>query len=186
MERWLPVVGYEGLYEVSDHGRVRSLDRVVERRSGRGPNVRFPQRYAGRMLRPGIASHGYPTVSLNGRGKRRSACLHDLVLTAFVGPCPTGMECRHGDGVQTNPALSNLSWGTRKQNAEDRAAHGTQVVGERYPAAKLTATAAREILKQRGLTSQADLANRFGVSPSTVQAVHDGRTWKHVTEEQAA
>jgi hypothetical protein len=102
-ETWKSVVGHAG-YEVSDLGRVKS--------SLRG----------GRILRPGIASNGYPTVAL-GRGKTRT--IHSLVAEAFIGPRPDGQEVRHKDGNRRNPAALNLSYGTRTQNIYDAVAHGT-------------------------------------------------------------
>lgn len=105
-EQWRPVVGWEGLYEVSSEGRVRSFRR--------GAN--------GRILRPGIASHGYPTVAL-GRGNTQS--VHVLVAAAFIGPCPEGQEVRHRDGKRSNPKAENLRYGTRSQNINDAIRSGS-------------------------------------------------------------
>ena len=105
-EQWRPVVGWEGLYEVSSEGRVRSFRR--------GAN--------GRILRPGIASHGYPTVAL-GRGNTQS--VHVLVAAAFIGPCPEGQEVRHRDGKRSNPKAENLHYGTRGQNIADAILSGS-------------------------------------------------------------
>ena len=76
-----------------------------------------------KFLRPGIASNGYPTVRLTGKKTRT---VHSLVADAFIGLCPTGMEVRHRDGDRTNPALSNLLYGTPTQNREDQYRHGTR------------------------------------------------------------
>lgn len=103
MERWRPVVGFEGRYDVSNRGRVYSW--VTER-----------------VLRPGIASNGYPTVAL-GRGKTKT--VHSLVAAAFIGPCPPGMEVRHRDGNRRNPRATNLEYGTRADNIRDAVKHGT-------------------------------------------------------------
>lgn len=105
-EQWRPVVGWEGLYEVSSEGRVRSFRR--------GAN--------GRVLRPGIASHGYPTVAL-GRGNTQS--VHVLVAAALLGPCPEGQEVRHRDGKRTNPRATNLRYGTRSDNINDAVRSGS-------------------------------------------------------------
>lgn len=178
VETWKAVPGHEGRYEVSDLGRVRSLDRVVERRLGRkgSENVicRVPTK--GRVLRPGRAANGYLTVSLGGR----SFCVHDLVLRAFVGPPPAGMEACHEDGHRPNVALSNLRWDTRKANIADQDRHGTKAVGTKKPWAKLTEETVRQVRSLKGKHSQSKLAKMFGVSPSAIQSVHDGRTWKHV------
>lgn len=112
-ERWLPVKYYVGLYEVSDLGRVRSLVRGTKR-GKRG----------GRVLKPVPTPPGYLYVLLSKPPnlKRRNLSLHRLVLEAFVGPCPDGMEARHfPDNDPANCKLVNLSWGTRSQNMRDKA-----------------------------------------------------------------
>lgn len=112
-ERWLPVVGYEGLYEVSDLGRVKSLGRQVTRR-----------RIKERMLKQPPDRSGYPHVNLWKDGKPESHYVHHLVLAAHVGPCPDGMERRHLDGDPGNSALSNLAYGTSSENNLDQVRHG--------------------------------------------------------------
>lgn len=112
MEQWRAVVGFEGLYEVSDNGRVRSLSRIVMRRNGRPRPVRA------RILSP-WNSHGYAMVSLRDKDIRRNPCVHTLVLEAFVGPCPEGNECCHGKGGPLNNRLANLRWDTRSGNCRD-------------------------------------------------------------------
>jgi hypothetical protein len=116
-EMWLPVAEYEGFYEVSDHGRVRSLDRLIERR-GKGTML-----YKGVMLRP---FHGkWRTVVLLHRdGQPRTTAIHKLVLEAFVGPWPEGMECCHNDGDHTNNRVENLRWDTHSNNVHDIVRHG--------------------------------------------------------------
>jgi HNH endonuclease/NUMOD4 motif len=113
-ESWLPVVGWESLYEVSDLGRVRSLRRSTAM-GWRGGN----------MLRTTAKIQGYPVVSLSNGPTRRTAKVHRLVLEAFAGPCPEGMEALHRDGVREHVTLSNLRWGTHLENVADRANHGT-------------------------------------------------------------
>jgi hypothetical protein len=118
--KWLPVVGFEGLYEVSDTGLVRSLDRTITTVSRRG--LPYVQRRPGRLLRPGNnKTSGHLHVCLSGRNDRS---VHVLVLEAFVGPRPLGMEARHADDDPTNNHLDNLSWGTRSQNSFDAIRNG--------------------------------------------------------------
>lgn len=116
-ERWLPVVGYEGRYEVSDLGRVRSLSRV--RSHGR--------KWRGRVLQPWAMPRGYLVVNLWFDNKQQPSLVHRLVLSAFIGPAPEGTEGRHGDGNPANNNLTNLSWGTHSENQLDQVAHGTHV-----------------------------------------------------------
>ena len=115
LDLWLPVVDWEGFYEVSFLGGVRSLPR---RKGQTG-------RPAGNMLQPSFSSGGYPSVTLAKPGKRATHAVHRLVLAAFVGPCPTGKEGRHLDDVKTHNALWNLAYGSSSANAEDSVRNGT-------------------------------------------------------------
>jgi hypothetical protein len=122
-ETWKPVVGYEGSYEVSDQGRVRSLDRFVITRGG----VR--KRTKGKTLRTSVMNTGYLQVSL---GRAKTVTVHRLVLEAFVGPAPEGSEaCHYPDPDRSNSALSNLRWGTRSDNIRDCIEHGHHVMTNR-------------------------------------------------------
>lgn len=109
----MPVPGFEG-YEVSDLGRVRSLDREI-----RG---RF---YPGQVLSQTLDPKGYPVVTIGSRGSSRTpARVHVLVMLAFVGPCPPGLEVLHADDVKANNVLGNLRYGTRTSNQHDAVLNG--------------------------------------------------------------
>lgn len=112
-ERWLPVPGYEGSYEVSDHGRVRSLDRTIIDRQGR------TTRRKGTILRPASSKFGHLNVALWKNGKPFSPKVHRIVMLAFVGPLPEGMETCHNNGDPTDNRLANLRYDTRSSNAMD-------------------------------------------------------------------
>jgi hypothetical protein len=115
-EQWRPIVGREGQYEVSDHGRVRSLDHYVP---CRGNGLRLAP---GRLLRQTTDTLGRRYVAL-GRGVKMRVA--PLVLSTFVEPCPDGMECCHNDGDPGNNSVGNLRWDTHSGNMYDRARHGT-------------------------------------------------------------
>lgn len=108
-EQWLPVVGYEGLYEVSDAGRIRSIPR---------PGTR------GGILRGDVHPSGYPSVKLSRDGRKTHFVVHVLVVTAFRGPRPGLQECRHLNGDPADNRLQNLAWGTSAENKQDMIAHG--------------------------------------------------------------
>jgi hypothetical protein len=121
--------------------------------------------------------HGH--LRYNLRGGMRSG--HQLVLEAFVGPCPPGMECCHGNDIPDDNRIENLRWGTPKSNGEDRVRNDRQVRGEKHGCAKLTEDEVREILALRGKLSQKEIAKRFGVSDTHVYDILNGRSWNHVT-----
>lgn len=172
-EIWKSVVGYESAYEVSDLGRVRSLDRVTVRLHQGSPR-KFS--YRGLILKPWINDSGYPCVTLLNRKKHR---VHLLVLIAFVGPCPANMEGLHGDGDPKNACLLNLRWGTSKENKQDAIRHGTMNRGVTNGHAKLDEEKVR-IIKSRS-RSVTDLMREFRVGERTIYDVIDGTTWRHVS-----
>lgn len=108
LERWRPVVGWEDLYAVSDRGRVQSLRKQI---------ILSLQRRD---------EDGYLFVTLCRNGVKRVRRVHHLVLEAFVGPCPPGMQCCHRDDDPENNALWNLRWDTPKGNGADRERNNTQ------------------------------------------------------------
>lgn len=116
-EEWRAIPGYEGAYEVSSLGRVRSLTRVTDR--GR--------KWRGRLMTPCPLNNDYLIVTLWKDGRQRSPLVHRLVLSAFVGPPDEGTEAMHLDGDRTNNAITNLSWGTHAENQLAQVAHGTHV-----------------------------------------------------------
>lgn len=165
-ERWLPVVGWEGLYEVSDLGRVRSLPRTEPWRQG-------PKN--GRILAGTVNSTGAPVVMLRDSPRKRYVLIYVLVAEAFIGPCPSGMEVRHRDDDRLNTRLTNLVYGTRGENLTDAARNG------KHPTAKLTVSKVRDIRRRFAAgESQTALAPEYGVRPATIQAVVSRRNWKHV------
>ena len=164
-ELWAPVVGYEGLYEVSDLGRVKSLAR--------------PYRRQERILQPVLDTHGYLQVGLskNGTSKR---LVHALVTEAFIGPKPDGLEVRHGESGKLDNSLANLCYGTHKQNCEDTVRHGTSTRGERNAKARLTAeqvTEARRLVATGPKGTLSRLAREWGLTQQALGQAVKGITW---------
>ena len=116
--KWKPVPGWEGLYEVSDQGQVRSVDRVVTRSDGRRLNLR------GKELKLLVSSSGHIKVSLC-RVSQAQVCVHRLVLEAFVSPCPEGQEACHNNGDPADNRVDNLRWDTHAENMKDINRHGS-------------------------------------------------------------
>jgi len=178
IEVWRAVPGWEGFYEVSDQGRVRSLDRTIIVRNCVG-DLR-PRRFRGRIMsiRPG--KNGYLMAQFSAPNRHEYRNVHALVAEVFLGPPPEGQEVRHKDGVRANCTLSNLHYGTRQENALDRFAHGTirRPFGEAAASAKLTNNAVRAI-RASGATQRA-LGLQYGVSHSTIGLVVNRRSWPHI------
>ena len=114
-ERWLPipVSGYEGFYEASNLGRVRSTPRKAANGS------------VGRILKPYQTPDVHLMVALSVNGKSKSFLVHRLIAITFIGPPPPGLEVCHQDGDGLNNVLDNLRWGTRSDNVRDAIRHGT-------------------------------------------------------------
>lgn len=177
-EVWKPVRGYEGSYEVSDQGRVRSVARTVMRGDGRPHPIRA------RVLRAPVNSTGYPTVYLSMAGGKRAAKVHRLVAWAFLPPPQPGQQVCHGNGVRTDARAVNLRWGTALENSADRVAHGRSktVFGERIGCAKLTAAKIR-LIRRAKCARHGDLAARFGVSRGHISSLRRGEGWAHLGAE---
>lgn len=164
-ERWVAVAGYEGLYEVSDHGRVRSFKNGVVRILKGGPSTCLMR---------------YRRVTLRDKNNAASArYVHTLVLEAFEGPRPAGKLGLHKDGCVDNCALSNLYWGTHQQNADDRIRHGRSFAGRRNPNAVLSERQVASIRRDysRGTADQVNLARQFGVSQAHISRIILNHSW---------
>ena len=162
MEIWKRIPGASG-HEVSNRGNVRN-------------------RITGALLKPALAAGGmYPSVEIRLDGPSRAKYVHEMVCTAFHGPRPEGAQVRHLDGDPTNCEVGNLSWGTAKQNAADKIAHGRQVRGEAVHSARLSEQDVIAIRASVGV-SRRELARQHGVSVTTIYSVLAGRSWRHVSE----
>ena len=147
----------------------------------RGFVVSFVKKFP-RVLRP-IKMGQYVGLQLKrADGHIEKAYLHRLICEAHNGPCPSGMECRHLDGDKSNNAASNLAWGTRLENEQDKIAHGSIASGEANGMAKLTADQVRQMRSVRAETgdSYAKIAKSFGVSTMTAHRAINGKLWRNV------
>lgn len=173
-EVWLPVIGYEGIYEVSDQGRVRSVDRIVVYCDGERHRIR------GVDLSP-IPRRGYLSVHLSAGNNRRKVGIHRLVCAAFLGVCPNDLEVNHKNGDKHDNRLCNLEYATASENQQ----HASTVlgcwIGERNGSAKLNHESVRRIreLRMIGMTYKG-IASKIGVSSAAVGRVITGNAWAHV------
>ena len=174
-EKWRAVPGFDA-YEVSDLGRVRSLDRTVVRSDGALCKRR------GRMLTGSIGKNGYRTFTLyRGGAVKHPAYGHRLVLLAFAGQPMAGQEGCHIDGDRLNNRLQNLRWGTRSENARDRFGTRTDPRGEGSNTAKLRASDVIEIRGRLAAGEPQDyIAGLHGVSQSSISLIHLRKRWGHI------
>lgn len=169
-EIWKPVIGYEGRYEVSNLGAVRSTVQW------NGTSVR--------LLKPCVKKDGHLHLVLYKNQKPKTWMIHALVMEAFVGPRPKGLETRHLDGNAQNNQLTNLKYGTHKENMRDCSKHSgfPDRKGVNNVKAKLTP---RQVLLIRHIystqkISQLQLGKRFGMSEYAIWAIVNRKTWPNI------
>lgn len=173
-EQWLPVVGYEGIYEVSNHGRVKRVKAATGATVG--------------LILKWFESAGYQQVCLYRKGIKKYFKTHNLVWIAFKGPVPPGLELNHMDGIKTNSRLNNLEAITKSENMRHAVRIGLRnsipivVHGERNGRSKLTEAdivAIRTGTRYPGYN--AAMSKKYGVSRSTISRVTEHHNWNHVT-----
>ena len=168
---WKPVVGWEGFYEVSDRGELRSVTRRVPSSNG------HDRIQHGQHKRIHKDKDGYARASLQRPGRKETAQMHVLVCEAFHGPRQPGSEVCHANDIRDDNRAENLSWGTRQSNAAEMAERD-RIKGEKHPRAKLTAFQVfmlREIPSYRGINN--DLAAAFNVGRGTIRTMRSGQNW---------
>lgn len=158
---WKDIPGYEGIYEVSSHGRVRNRFGVVLRRR--------------------IKWNGYDEAALNKNGKATPFKVHRLVCAAFIGQCPDKHEVNHIDGNRQNNCVENLEYVTRSQNQLHRRVTGTSACGERNANSKLKSKDVIEIrrLRKQGVKRKT-LASRYRVSVYLITKITNRNSWTHL------
>lgn len=179
-ENWKDIPGYEGRYQASDLGRIRSLLRREWRKNAYGAVCEWS--YSGRVLRIGRKGCGHYSVAL---GANNTQLVHRLVLMAFVGLPQQGQECRHLDGNSGNNRLENLVWGSRVENRADTALHA-EMYRRRQGSSWLSEDTIRQIkqdLAAPDCPSQKELAKKYGVHYNTISNINRKFTHKWVGTE---
>lgn len=164
-ETWRAVVGFEGFYDVSNLGRVRS-----KRRPGCG----------GGVLIGCLVGDGYLAVWLSREGNARPSKIHHLVASAFLGPRPAKHDVAHWNGDKNDNRVSNLRYATRSANNQDKHRHGRVPMGSGTSSAKLTEALIPEIRALEGTLSSRKAGARYGVGHAAILNIWHGKNWNHV------
>lgn len=171
LECWAPAPGFEGIYEVSDLGRVRRIAKVYRGKPA-GP------------LTPTRRPDGYYVVSFYRGGRGKPWLMHRLVLTAFRGPQPEGKQGAHLNGDKADNRLANLAWVTCLENAHHKIIHGKTTEGEKNGWARITAATVRAIRAECRPRSRTHgcgvIAAKYGLSMQHVWDIVKGNVWKHI------
>jgi hypothetical protein len=163
-EIWLDVNGYEGLYKISNSGRVWSVKRKM-----------FRSLFVGK--------DGYLRVHFNVPGKRKHFLIHRLVAYHFIGnPSNETFEVNHIDGNKRNNHWENLEWCTRSENLKHAFLLGLKdAKGESHPRSKLSEKQVREIrIRKENGSMGIELAKEYGVSASVISAIVTRKNRKHI------
>lgn len=187
-ELWLPVVGYPH-YEVSNFGRVKSIDKHVQyKRRNKSGNIALENAFIkGIILKPGSNKKGYWSVALSRfdeslrKSDTKTIAVHRLVAMAFIGNPENKPSVNHIDCNKKNNCVSNLEWSTQKENVAHAKINNKIKTGDGSPVAKINSDNVRLIrsLSVVGHSNRA-IADILGVSPSCIWSVINKRTWAHV------
>jgi hypothetical protein len=180
-EIWKAIPEYEGLYEASSDGRIRSVDRVVKTFSARGNRAANLHR-KGKVLALNVGPHGYLLACLSKDGAAKTRRVNVLVCAAFHGPRPTDdLQACHNNGNKNDNRAANLRWDTAKANQADRVQHGTALAGEDIGSSRLTKADVEAIRASRTFS---DLRG-VSVSKTHYYRVKRGLSWAHLSGETA-
>jgi hypothetical protein len=175
MEIWKDIPGFEGWYQASDLGNIRSVERMVKTKGG------ALRHSASKVLAPG--GPRYALVILSIDGKRKTRGVHRLVCTAFHGAPPPNAHAAHNDGDISNNKAKNLRWATAKENCLDRVLHKTWVHGARVNTAKMAESDIQQVkIRAANGESRISIAKDMGVHRSSIDQLLRGDTWQHLIE----
>ena len=177
-EIWKDVVGFEGFYQVSSHGRVKSLDRHVLGKAG----LLYLQRSMIKIQK--LNRLGYSTLHLCINSVNKIFSVHRLVAKAFIPNPENKPQVNHIDSIRDNNHVDNLEWCTHIENIRHSWANNKNrktVKGENNNMAKLTESQVIEIRKQlsNGIFCS-QIGKSYGVTKAAIQAIKSGKTWKHI------
>ena len=170
---WKDIKGFEGIYQISDSGEVRSLPRYFKNHS----KLQFLQ---GRILKPCICGKGYYRVCLCKDGVVHEVYIHRLVAEHYINNTNNCAVVNHIDGNKLNNKVDNLEWLTYSQNNQHAYDTSLKARGAGYYNSKLSEQDVREILINGKYTTYQNIANKYNVSKATVRDVLNRKTWKYI------
>jgi hypothetical protein len=166
-EIWKDVIGYEGLYQVSNFGNVKSLGNEFSRKE--------------RLLKLSTQSKGYLTVVLQKDAKRKMTLVHRLVAEYFIPNIDNKPQINHINGIKTDNKVENLEWVLHRENLDHAIKNNLTLKGEKNRNSKLKDVDVIKIhsLLQSGITTK-ELSETYNVSYSTIDGIRTNRYWKHL------
>lgn len=182
-EIWKDVENYEGYYQVSNSGRVRSLSRMLDYRKSIHGDWFHQRIHRGQLLRPVTRKDGYMRLFLRKKRKMKSKYVHRLVAEAFIPNPENKPQINHKNGIKADCKVGNLEWATSFENNLHALKTGLRMStkGEAHPRAIINNFQARVIKKTNSKELGTNyLASIFGISPSTISCIRYGHSWKHL------
>lgn len=171
-EEWRPIPGYEGYYEASNVGRIKSITHLKKNK----------QVHHGQMRRYYITNAGYLCVDLYGQQGHKKATVHSLIALTYLGNPPNSYEVNHRDGNKLNNNINNLEYVTRSQNVKHAISHKlfkpNIPKGSKHGMAKLTESQVRAI--RQSILPYHLLAIQYNISRSTIERVREHKGWLHI------
>lgn len=164
IEIWKDIPNYEGYYQVSSLGRVKSLNYNRTRKP--------------RVLKQGLDGYGYPKSCISKDGKAKNIRVHRLVMLAFKGK--SELQVNHINGIKTDNRLENLEYCTQSENINHAVSNGLILNGENHGKAKLTRACAERIKYGHQGMTQKEVANLYGISRQQVSDIRLNNQWKHI------
>jgi DNA-binding transcriptional regulator YiaG len=162
-EEWRDIKGFYGDYKISNFGKIKSLKHGKEK-----------------ILKIHKHNNGYNFITLSHNGNQKGYLLHRVVVKAFLGDIPDGLDVNHKDGDKDNNFLNNLEVVTKSENQNHAARLGLKPCGEKHKNSKLTESQIKEIREDNRKTPQHVFAKKFGVARSLISMIQNNKIWKQI------